>query len=979
MKKITLSSVLIPLLTSTVLVSTSLYANQPAPKPVAKPSKKYKNKQPHYAVPPAPPKQQTPKPMPVVAPPKLQYAVPPLAPSPASQHPEQHRAKKPAKKYKKNKGVASTHKAKAPASNPVGKPAKKYKKNKGVASTHSAKPQAAPQRASRPSRTPVPSRASAPHARPVPVPPRKHKVPHGLTIHDTHRPVKPYKGHHKPVKIPKQYHGSMPVIHNKHKPKPMHPAVHKKYKPQYTAVQVHPVAKPDVKHLKGKTLHPKKHTTAAKHVTKQTIVKPSMKHQVQVAPMGSKKPVHHKVVKPGNHTGTVRNKGNFNQNAHDHASHNGLRHSNTHSALHGRTHDRHTNTPVYGRGGNVPVTFINGVPHTSVQVSYQHGSTTKTKTVQVPVMLIPAKGYTQVNYGKHDVNYLKSVGWKIQGSTVINKGGHTVGKIVHQNGKDVVQISATPITPKVVYGTGKPSKPLVPQIVGKAKAPVTGHAKVPTAVPQPNPPKAAVPPKILPDQKTPGATPTMGKVPTPMKTPPMPVPTQQIPQPIPTMYNNPTATGMKPTIMQKTPGIQNMKPGVQVTNNQGQVIGIVQKGANGQKYLAPATKGQVPGATPTIGKIPTKMKVPQVTPGIQQMKPGTIIKGTNGQPLGTVVKLPNGQKGIQPVVVPKPNVQGTPHVDPSKLKAPPVKGGNAQPMVQPKPSSQAIPHVDPGKLKAPTPTQQATPTVHPTPSAPNTVNGVKQTTPIVHPTPSAPNTVNGVKQVTPTVSPKPAGGNAKPTLYPKKQSGQVPVGLQNPNAKPTIQALVGTILTGKNGQPIGTVVKLPNGQKGVQPIAVPGAIPQLTPGAVPNNAVPHATPIAVPGMVPQKMHQNILQKTPSLPSNSGTTTVPQPTQNIPTPVTPPKVMAKPVSVPQVTPVHHQGTTASHSATETKPIVTGKHELKEIKRDVQDKIIEPGIRNKEVETYRTNDAKEKLYKDVIRQDDKNVTFSPKPRQ
>jgi hypothetical protein len=46
------------------------------------------------------------------------------------------------------------------------------------------------------------------------------------------------------------------------------------------------------------------------------------------------------------------------------------------------------------------------------------------------------------------------------------------------------------------------------------------------------------------------------------------------------------------------------------------------------------------------------------------------------------------------------------------------------------------------------------------------------------------------------------------------------------------------------------------------------------------------------------------------------------------------------------------------------------------RGDQEKIIEPGIRNKEVEAYRTKDAKEVEYKDTIIQDDKNVPMPKK---
>ena len=46
------------------------------------------------------------------------------------------------------------------------------------------------------------------------------------------------------------------------------------------------------------------------------------------------------------------------------------------------------------------------------------------------------------------------------------------------------------------------------------------------------------------------------------------------------------------------------------------------------------------------------------------------------------------------------------------------------------------------------------------------------------------------------------------------------------------------------------------------------------------------------------------------------------------------------------------------------------------RGDQGKVIEPGIRNKEVEAYRTNDAKEVEYNDAIIQDDKDVTLPKK---
>ena len=53
--------------------------------------------------------------------------------------------------------------------------------------------------------------------------------------------------------------------------------------------------------------------------------------------------------------------------------------------------------------------------------------------------------------------------------------------------------------------------------------------------------------------------------------------------------------------------------------------------------------------------------------------------------------------------------------------------------------------------------------------------------------------------------------------------------------------------------------------------------------------------------------------------------------------------------------------------------------KRLKKGRLDEIIEPGIRNKEVEAYRTHNAKEIIYKDTIKQDDKNVSMPVKHRK
>jgi hypothetical protein len=91
-----------------------------------------------------------------------------------------------------------------------------------------------------------------------------------------------------------------------------------------------------------------------------------------------------------------------------------------------------------------------------------------------------------------------------------------------------------------------------------------------------------------------------------------------------------------------------------------------------------------------------------------------------------------------------------------------------------------------------------------------------------------------------------------------------------------------------------------------------------------------------------------------------------------------------ISVTTTTPT---GTNAKPISTEgvvkNTPVPTGKslsifEKIKNYLSGKYEEIIEPGIRNKEVEAYRTNDAKEILYKDTIIQDDKNVTFRSKHR-
>jgi hypothetical protein len=322
----------------------------------------------------------------------------------------------------------------------------------------------------------------------------------------------------------------------------------------------------------------------------------------------------------------------------------------------------------------------------------------------------------------------------------------------------------------------------------------------------------------------------------------------------PTVFPKPAGGNTKPVLHPNpvTQAVPTVKPGTVVHNSKGQPIGTVVNLPNGKQGIQPIA---APGATP---QKPAGLKNPNQKPTV---KPGTVVHNSKGQPIGTVVKLPNGQTAVQPIATPG----ATPQM-PAKV-------------------TQVTPTVNPAKLKAPTP--------------------------------SAPNTVNGVKQVTPTVFPKPAGGNAKPS----------------------IAAPVGSVIKGKNGQPVGTVVKLPNGQKGVQPIVAPTP---GKPGMV--NGVKQVTPTVQPTTSTQgggsgHTHSNVGQNGSHNNKASSTTNTHTAGQQIP-----PAKVVKPSMLDRVK--NFFGIEGN-----------------------QKKIIEPGIRNQEVESYRTNDKKEIEYKDTIKQDKK----------
>jgi hypothetical protein len=129
---------------------------------------------------------------------------------------------------------------------------------------------------------------------------------------------------------------------------------------------------------------------------------------------------------------------------------------------------------------------------------------------------------------------------------------------------------------------------------------------------------------------------------------------------------------------------------------------------------------------------------------------------------------------------------------------------------------------------------------------------------------------------------------------------------------PSVQAIPTVFPTKQTGQTGPKPKPSVQGTPMVHPTPSVQAIPTVFPTKTPHNAVPNATPNKKPGMVPT----------------------------------------------------------------AKPSLGFFDRIRNYFRGDQDKIIEPGIRNKEVEAYRTDDAKEVEYKDTIIQDDKDVTLPKK---
>ena len=128
----------------------------------------------------------------------------------------------------------------------------------------------------------------------------------------------------------------------------------------------------------------------------------------------------------------------------------------------------------------------------------------------------------------------------------------------------------------------------------------------------------------------------------------------------------------------------------------------------------------------------------------------------------------------------------------------------------------------------------------------------------------------------------------------------------------------------------GTYAKGPSGYAPVppQPIATPTAIP--TP-------VPHQVPQPTPGKIPQLVPSQVVTGTVSPGATSQ------------------------ALLPKTQPTHYIGVVSKGTQV---PVTSGRHTAQ---TSYGFNVIEPGIQNKQVAVYRSNDAREMLYKDTIKMD------------
>ncbi|WOJ92895.1 hypothetical protein R0135_14025 [Congregibacter variabilis] len=285
-------------------------------------------------------------------------------------------------------------------------------------------------------------------------------------------------------------------------------------------------------------------------------------------------------------------------------------------------------------------------------------------------------------------------------------------------------------------------------------------------------------------------------------------------------------------------------------------------------------------------------------------------------------------------------------------------------LIPPQPQAPQVPKPQPQAIPQPIPQQTPQPMQVP-PQVPPQVPGQ-----VPQPQPQA------IPQAIPQQVPQ-------PMQVPSQVPGQVP----QPQPQAIPQAIPQQV-----PQPMQVPSQVPGQVPQPQPQAIPQAIPQQVPqpmqvpsqvpGQVPQpqpQAIPQAIPQQIPQVQPQpvKVQQQVSQTLPNpqqLSKPSVTSQVPTGATNL-TPVkvthqqggrVPPKpqVAVIPNKPPQTAIGQKPPTSPSHVVvTQPQPQIhtTLSGEI------LMGEIVEPGIQNKEVELYRSEDAEEALYSDIIPMD------------
>jgi hypothetical protein len=232
----------------------------------------------------------------------------------------------------------------------------------------------------------------------------------------------------------------------------------------------------------------------------------------------------------------------------------------------------------------------------------------------------------------------------------------------------------------------------------------------------------------------------------------------------------------------------------------------------------------------------------------------------------------------------------------------------------------------------------------------------------------------------------------QPMAVPPKQPMAVPQQVPQPMAVPPKQPMA---VPQQVPQPMAVPPKQPMAvpQQVPQPMAVPPKQPMAVPQQVPQPmAIPSKQPTAIPHVVPTPAHVHVPTPQTKLPSvgtrpvvsttapiTTGGGTVGLPGTGVPKVPQPVTLPHKPVVQPTRPYIVQVPGKSKPSTTHNRPPTNATHHIVPVKTGGgfqqqpfsgelwQQQVVEPGIQNSQVEIYRSNDAEEVLYKDVLPMD------------